>query len=131
MPHLNRLATNLERSLDYYRRENPQSGPIRRILLAADDPELEFLPMWLTEVIALEVTAVTLPACVGPAALLQAPDACRFLGAVGLAMVESNQTVDENYLVAGNWEVEVAGNLIPAIVSLRPLYDPGSARIKS
>jgi 4-methylaminobutanoate oxidase (formaldehyde-forming) len=52
-------------------------------------------------------------------------------GAVGLAMVDSDQTVNENYLATGNWEVEVAGRLFPAVVSLRPLYDPGSARIKA
>jgi 4-methylaminobutanoate oxidase (formaldehyde-forming) len=46
-------------------------------------------------------------------------------------MVDSDQTVNENYLATGNWEVEVAGRLFPAVVSLRPLYDPGSARIKA
>ena len=52
-------------------------------------------------------------------------------GAVGLAMIEPKVVVDPAYLEAGRWEVEVAGTLYPAQVSLRPLYDPTMARIKS
>ncbi len=52
-------------------------------------------------------------------------------GAVGLAMIEPKVVVDPAYLQAGKWEVEVAGKLYPAQVSLRPLYDPAMARIKA
>jgi 4-methylaminobutanoate oxidase (formaldehyde-forming) len=31
----------------------------------------------------------------------------------------------------GEWTVEVADRLVPATVSLRPLYDPSNARIKA
>jgi heterotetrameric sarcosine oxidase gamma subunit len=51
-------------------------------------------------------------------------------GAVGLAFIEPEQTVDEAYLTSGKWEVEIAGELYPAVVSSKPLYDPKSERIK-
>ncbi len=52
-------------------------------------------------------------------------------GAVGLAMIEPKRTVDEAYLGTGQWEVEIAGKVYPAVVSARPMYDPAMARIKS
>jgi 4-methylaminobutanoate oxidase (formaldehyde-forming) len=52
-------------------------------------------------------------------------------GAVGLAMVEGDQPIDAAYLQAGRWEVDVAGRSYPAVVSLRPLYDPEMKRIRS
>ncbi|HEX4884303.1 MAG TPA: FAD-dependent oxidoreductase, partial [Casimicrobiaceae bacterium] len=45
-------------------------------------------------------------------------------GAVGLAMVEAEVPVDQAWLDAGAWTVEIAGREYPAICSLRPLYDP-------
>jgi glycine cleavage system aminomethyltransferase T/glycine/D-amino acid oxidase-like deaminating enzyme len=50
-------------------------------------------------------------------------------GAVGLAMIEPQVTVDEAYLGSGQWQVEIAGKLHPAAVSARPLYDPAMKRI--
>jgi 4-methylaminobutanoate oxidase (formaldehyde-forming) len=50
-------------------------------------------------------------------------------GAVGLAMIEPKATVDEAYLASGEWQVEIAGKLYPAVVSARPLYDPAMKRI--
>lgn len=52
-------------------------------------------------------------------------------GAVGLAMVEPKCVVDQAYLDAGRWEVEIGARRYPAIVSLRPLYDPAMARIRA
>jgi 4-methylaminobutanoate oxidase (formaldehyde-forming) len=52
-------------------------------------------------------------------------------GAVGLAMVEGGQPVDKEWLESGSWEVDVAGRLHEARVSLRPLYDPTNSRIKA
>ena len=52
-------------------------------------------------------------------------------GAVGLAMLEPGQPVDQAYLDGGRWEVEIANQLYPAVVSLKPLYDPTSARIRA
>ncbi|MBV8742954.1 MAG: hypothetical protein JOZ12_14290, partial [Sinobacteraceae bacterium] len=52
-------------------------------------------------------------------------------GAVGLAMIEPKVPVDAAYLNSGKWEVEIAGKRYPAVVSLRPLFDPGMQRIKA
>jgi glycine cleavage system aminomethyltransferase T len=52
-------------------------------------------------------------------------------GAVGLAMVDAGGApVDAAYLASGRWTVEIAGARYPIAVSLRPMYDPDSARIK-
>ena len=53
-------------------------------------------------------------------------------GAVGLAMIDAGpgQPIDQAYLDAGRWEVDIAGRMFPARVSLRPLYDPEMRRIK-
>ncbi len=52
--------------------------------------------------------------------------------AVGLAMVDgAGEAVTPAWLAAGRWEVEVAGQRVPARVSLRPLLDPEAARVKA
>jgi 4-methylaminobutanoate oxidase (formaldehyde-forming) len=52
--------------------------------------------------------------------------------AVGLAMVEGGgEPVTPDWLTAGDWEVDVAGTRYPAEVSLRPMYDPTSARVRA
>jgi 4-methylaminobutanoate oxidase (formaldehyde-forming) len=51
-------------------------------------------------------------------------------GAVGLAMVEAGEPVTQDYLDSGEWTVEVGASEHPAVVSLRPLYDPKNERIK-
>ena len=52
-------------------------------------------------------------------------------GAVGLAMLDAGQPLDQAWLDAGTLEVDVAGTRYPAVASLRPMYDPGNARIKA
>jgi 4-methylaminobutanoate oxidase (formaldehyde-forming) len=52
-------------------------------------------------------------------------------GAVGLAMIEPKAPVDQAYLETGEWQVNIAGRLYPAMVSARPLYDPEMLRIRS
>ena len=53
-------------------------------------------------------------------------------GAVGLAMIErATAPIDDAWLRAGAWDVEIAGRRYPAVASLKPLYDPGMARIKA
>jgi glycine cleavage system aminomethyltransferase T/glycine/D-amino acid oxidase-like deaminating enzyme len=52
-------------------------------------------------------------------------------GAVGLAMVEAGEPLDQAYLDRATWEVDIAGKLWPAVASLRPLYDPDMKRIKA
>ncbi|MEO7269657.1 MAG: FAD-dependent oxidoreductase [Knoellia sp.] len=52
-------------------------------------------------------------------------------GAVGIASVASDGPVTKAWLDEGTWEVDVAGVRVPALVSLRPLYDPTSARVRT
>lgn len=52
-------------------------------------------------------------------------------GAVGLMMVEAGEPVDQAYLDAGTWDVEIAGKRYPAVASLRPMYDPEMKKIKA
>ncbi len=52
-------------------------------------------------------------------------------GAVGLFMIEADEAIDQAYIDAGKWEIDIAGKVYPASVSLSPLYDPGMERIKS
>jgi 4-methylaminobutanoate oxidase (formaldehyde-forming) len=43
----------------------------------------------------------------------------------------AGEAVDRAWLDAGDWDVEIAGRRYPATASLRPLYDPDMARIRS
>ncbi len=49
---------------------------------------------------------------------------------VGLAFVTADQPVTKDWLDAGSWEVDIAGERYAAEVSLRPMYDPTSARVR-
>ena len=51
-------------------------------------------------------------------------------GAVGLFMIEAGDPINADYIANGKWEVEIAGDIYPAEVSLRPLYDPEMKKIK-
>jgi 4-methylaminobutanoate oxidase (formaldehyde-forming) len=51
-------------------------------------------------------------------------------GAIGLAMIEADEAIDTAYLNSSQWEVEINGKRYPAVLSLRPLYDPEMIRIK-
>jgi glycine cleavage system aminomethyltransferase T/glycine/D-amino acid oxidase-like deaminating enzyme len=50
---------------------------------------------------------------------------------VGLAFVSADEKVTKDWLDAGVWEVDVAGERYAAEVSLRPMYDPTSARVRA
>ncbi|MEZ5908795.1 MAG: FAD-dependent oxidoreductase [Hyphomicrobiaceae bacterium] len=52
-------------------------------------------------------------------------------GAVGLGYVNNAEGVDSDFVLSGHYEIAVAGRRVPAIVSLRPMYDPASTRVKS
>ena len=52
-------------------------------------------------------------------------------GAVGLFMIEAGEPINAAYVKDAKWEIDIAGKLYPAEVSLRPLYDPEMAKIKS
>jgi glycine cleavage system aminomethyltransferase T len=51
--------------------------------------------------------------------------------AVGLTMIDAREPITSDYLTDGSWEVEVSGVRYPAVTSLRPMYDPDNARIRS
>jgi len=51
-------------------------------------------------------------------------------GAVGLGYVEDANGVDAGFVNSGTYEILVAGQMVNATASLRPLYDPKSERIK-
>jgi 4-methylaminobutanoate oxidase (formaldehyde-forming) len=51
--------------------------------------------------------------------------------AVGLAFVTADETITSDWLNAGSWEVDIAGERHAAEVSLRPMYDPTSARVRA
>ena len=52
-------------------------------------------------------------------------------GAIGLGYVHDVGGVDTAYVNEGAFEVLVAGEMVSASASLRPLYDPKSERIKA
>jgi 4-methylaminobutanoate oxidase (formaldehyde-forming) len=52
-------------------------------------------------------------------------------GAAGLFMIEADEVIDEAYIENGKWEINIAGNIYPAQVSLKPLYDPEMKKIKA
>jgi 4-methylaminobutanoate oxidase (formaldehyde-forming) len=51
-------------------------------------------------------------------------------GAVGLAMIDADEPIDQAYLDAGEWTVQIGAEVYPAVASLRPMYDPGNKRIR-
>jgi len=51
-------------------------------------------------------------------------------GAVGLAMIEADEPVTSEYLDEGDWQVEIVNRHYPATVSMKPLYDPTSERVR-
>jgi 4-methylaminobutanoate oxidase (formaldehyde-forming) len=52
-------------------------------------------------------------------------------GAVALAMVEGGEPVTGAWCDGAEWQVEVAGRMVPARASLKPLYDPTNLKIKA
>jgi len=51
-------------------------------------------------------------------------------GAVGLAMIDADEPIDQAYLESGDWTVQIGTSVYPAVASLRPMYDPGNKRIR-
>jgi len=87
---VNGLTVELQRSLDYYKREHPDAPPVQSIVIVASQPELTSLAAWLSEKLQISTVMATAPATTSadPAlhARLQEPTALRFLRAIGLAM---------------------------------------------
>jgi hypothetical protein len=51
---------------------------------------------------------------------------------VGLAYVRAadNSVIDATWVKAGSYQVNVGGQLYPTSVSLKPIYDPTSTKIR-
>jgi 4-methylaminobutanoate oxidase (formaldehyde-forming) len=54
-------------------------------------------------------------------------------GAVGLAMIEAGEPINQAYMNEGEWEIDIAGKRYPLAVGLptRPMYDPKMERVRS
>ncbi|MEO7965868.1 MAG: glycine cleavage T C-terminal barrel domain-containing protein, partial [Gemmatimonadaceae bacterium] len=53
-------------------------------------------------------------------------------GAVGLAMIDAGaEVLDQAWINAGTWEIEVADRRHAAVASLAPMYDPKNEKIKA
>ncbi|MDH3425565.1 MAG: FAD-dependent oxidoreductase, partial [Acidimicrobiia bacterium] len=52
-------------------------------------------------------------------------------GAVGLVMIEADESITQAHLDDASWAVDIAGTTYPARASLRPLYDPKMERVRS
>jgi 4-methylaminobutanoate oxidase (formaldehyde-forming) len=52
-------------------------------------------------------------------------------GAVGLAMIEAPEPIDQAWIDGGTWSVQIANTMYPAVASLKPMYDPTNERIKA
>ena len=50
---------------------------------------------------------------------------------IGLGYVRNTDGVDTDFVLDGAYELEVAGERIPATVHLKPLYDPAMIRVRS
>ncbi|MGI9645660.1 MAG: GcvT family protein [Ilumatobacteraceae bacterium] len=51
-------------------------------------------------------------------------------GAMGFGYVECEDGVTPAYVRAGSYEIQVAGDRVPATASLRPMYDPTGERVR-
>jgi glycine cleavage system aminomethyltransferase T/glycine/D-amino acid oxidase-like deaminating enzyme len=52
-------------------------------------------------------------------------------GGVGLAIIERDEDVSDEYVNSGSWGLDIVGKRYPVTVSLSPLYDPKRERIKA
>ena len=51
-------------------------------------------------------------------------------GAMGFGYLENDDGVTAAYVREGTYEIQVAGDLIAARASLRPMYDPSGERVR-
>ena len=51
-------------------------------------------------------------------------------GAVGLAMLQTDEPITPAFLESGTWDIEIADKRYPCVASLKPLYDAENKRIK-
>jgi glycine cleavage system T protein len=98
-----------------------ESGITRRLVqVAASDPDKLLYhnePIWRDDVLVGRITSGMFGHTVGKP--------------LGLGYVANGGAlVDAAFVNSGRYEVEVAGERVPADVTLRPMYDPASRRVK-
>ena len=49
---------------------------------------------------------------------------------IGMGYVRSEETIDRDYVLSGDYELEVATERVAAQVTLAPLYDPKMEKVK-
>ena len=100
-----------------------QAGPRRRLVqFKLSDPEKLLYhdePIWRDGVIVGQLTTGSYGHTLG--------------GAIGLGYVcdPAAGVVDAEFVEAGSYAIEVAGEQVKATASLRPMYDPGNLRIRA
>lgn len=52
-------------------------------------------------------------------------------GGVGLAMIEDQEDVNDEFINTGTWEIDIVGKRYPVTLSTTPMYDPKRERIKA
>src|SRR5207247_2038402 len=95
--------------------------PVRRRLLVftLDDPEplvYHDEPIWRDATLVGRVTSGAYGHTVGRA--------------IGLGYVEHADGVTDAFVASGRWELEIAGDRVPARAQLAPPYDPKSSRVR-
>ena len=50
---------------------------------------------------------------------------------VGMGYVRNPDGVTDDYLIQGEYELDVAGDLVPATIHLRGMYDPDNSKIRA
>lgn len=99
-------------------RENPRHDRLVQVLLSDPEPLMFGAEVLLRDGVAVgDVRSASYGWTLG--------------GAVGIASVTADGPVTAAWLAEGSWEVDVAGVRVPATVSLRPMYDPTSVRVRS
>jgi 4-methylaminobutanoate oxidase (formaldehyde-forming) len=106
--------------LDALLRQKEQGITRRLAQFVIDDPDVMMYhdePIWMNGKIISRLTSAMYGYTLG--------------GAVGLGYVGTEYAAKPEDVLAGKYEIEVAGQRIQARVSLKPMYDPTSARIKA
>ena len=52
-------------------------------------------------------------------------------GSVGLAIIEMEEDISDDFISSGSWELDIVGKRYPVKVSLQAMYDPKRERIKA
>ncbi len=51
-------------------------------------------------------------------------------GAIGMCYLKNSNGIDDEWIMSGNYEINVEGKLYPIKIHLEPPYDPKSRRVR-